>query len=195
MNSYYSRIAKCYDCSHQCGSHWKKLNAWELSFVFPHLKPSHRVLEVGCGSGILLKEVSPKVAIAIGIDSSLTMVELAKKKGCIAWIGDVEKELPIQREYEDLVYCFKVFPHLKEQRKALVEMARVLKPNGLLFFDFYNKCSLRWLTKKFSPTKTFTQYQNKKEVLALLPQNLSVIQIAEGGLAKSHIVIGVKKNA
>ncbi|WP_322411452.1 class I SAM-dependent methyltransferase [Microbacterium invictum] len=92
--------------------------------------PGTRVLDVGCGSGEFLPELTAVGARAIGIDSSPAMVALAVRHGQ-ARRADVAA-LPFADDTFDVVTAVTVL-HLTDDLAAAVrECARVLRPGGLL---------------------------------------------------------------
>lgn len=121
--------------------------AWELSGRAPELvaflaanPPSAEsaALDLGCGTGgdlILLAEAGYQ---AVGIDLSPTAVALAQKRclgsGARALVGDV-LSLPLPDSAFDLVTDRGCFHHLGpgDRERYAAEIARVLKPSGLVF--------------------------------------------------------------
>ena len=100
-----------------------------------------KVLDVGCGTGDLLlmldeKRRNKKAMLNLcGIDISRKMLEKAKKNlGSKAKVqyGDVEN-IPFKANYFDVVTSTEAFHHYEKAQKAISEMHRVLKKNGLLF--------------------------------------------------------------
>lgn len=103
------------------------------------LKRGWRILDVGCGTGILvpflLRSVGRKGAI-VGLDISRVMLGKAKEKGFPANVRFVEaraEQIPLRERAFDAAVCFSVFPHFERHPQALREIARVLKPGGALY--------------------------------------------------------------
>ena len=99
-----------------------------------------RVLEVGCGTGGAARALAagfPGVERVVGIDVSETMIAEARARteGSAApvefLLGDAH-ELPFPDESFDAAYSLRVFEIIGDPRRALSEMARVLRPGGRL---------------------------------------------------------------
>ena len=101
-----------------------------------------KVLDVGCGPGNLLVALSADVPeLLIGIDVDTTFLVFGRSK--IEELSRPSSEvptlirtalptLPFADETFDLVTCFLVMPHVPDDKAALVELTRVLKPGGTL---------------------------------------------------------------
>lgn len=91
-----------------------------------------KILDAGCGTGGLMKELS-KIGDAVGIDYSLEAIKYAKMRGVPAKLGSVET-IPLRDNQFDLVTCVDVIYHkqIKDDVRALKEIKRVLQPNGYL---------------------------------------------------------------
>jgi ubiquinone/menaquinone biosynthesis C-methylase UbiE len=108
---------------------------WELNKVTT-------ILDVGCGQGhwgLTLLPVLPPNCKLIGIDSEPKWVEVAKNKSKQYGFDkrtDYQMAkaelLPFDDNSFDMVTCQTVLIHVDDPIKALKEMKRVLKPNGLL---------------------------------------------------------------
>ncbi|MFQ5465101.1 MAG: class I SAM-dependent methyltransferase [Thermodesulfobacteriota bacterium] len=94
-----------------------------------------RLLDVGCGTGALLKTLSgayPGLRLA-GVDPTSEMLAVALKR----LEPDVRLEeawaekLPFRDDHFDVVVSCNIFHYIREPTAALHETARVLKPGGL----------------------------------------------------------------
>ncbi len=96
-----------------------------------------KLLDVGCGTGSLLKELSGsgKELNLYGIDLSPEMVNAArsklKDKKHIELYEGSAADLPFQSNYFDYVVCMNSLHHHANPNQSLVEMTRVLKPGGV----------------------------------------------------------------
>jgi SAM-dependent methyltransferase len=91
-----------------------------------------RVLEVGPGPGEVSERIQRELgARVVAVDVSERMVELARRRGVDARVGDVE-ELPFADDEFDLVVAAWVLFHLPDLDRGLAEIARVLRPGGRL---------------------------------------------------------------
>ena len=101
-----------------------------------------RVLEVGCGRGvgveILLKRLDAAEVVAFDFDPR--MVALARERTARfgdrarVFVGDAEhSELP-DASFEAVVE-FGILHHVPNWRGALAEIARVMKPDGMFYFE------------------------------------------------------------
>jgi ubiquinone/menaquinone biosynthesis C-methylase UbiE len=98
-----------------------------------------RVLDVGCGSGLLLQGVAtrwPEAVELVGVDPAPRMVERAR--GALAGHARVRVEqaaaerLPFPDGEFDLIVSALAFDHWRDQRRGLRECARVLDVGGRL---------------------------------------------------------------
>jgi ubiquinone/menaquinone biosynthesis C-methylase UbiE len=93
---------------------------------------AHRVLDVGCGTGILAariqRELSPE--IVYGCDPSEGMLEKARGRGAaVRWIQGTAERVPLDDGAVDAVVTTEAFQFF-DQPAALNEFHRVLEPGG-----------------------------------------------------------------
>jgi len=112
------------------------------------LKPTDRVLELGCGVGRIGLEIAPKVLHWEGADISANMLDVARKRlASQNNVGFTELRrsqlVGLDDASFDKAYCVAVFIHMDKEDFFLYlqELARVLKPGGVLFFDTWNLAS------------------------------------------------------
>ena len=101
-----------------------------------------RVLDVGCGPGNLLVALSddlPERLIGVDLDMNFLvfgrsqMEKLDRKPSEVPILIRASlPTLPFADETFDLVTCFLVMPHVPDDKAALIELTRLLKPGGTL---------------------------------------------------------------
>lgn len=92
-----------------------------------------RILDAGCGTGIMLSELLEQFPNSLGVDHSTVALNFCKKRGLSnIHRGDLEKKLPFKGSSFDVVTCLDVIEHLDHDDKAIKEFQRILKPGGEL---------------------------------------------------------------
>ena len=182
---YYDEFATWYERERHQGYH-AMIDDLELGLIEPHLEGAH-VLEVGCGTGLLLQRAAARAASAVGVDLSEGMLDKARQRGLEVVQGDATS-LPFEDERFDLVYSFKVLAHVQDIEAALREITRVTKPGGRMVLEFYNPWSLRYLAKRLGgPGKisqgtresaVFTRWDSAADLGRLLPPQVQVVDYA-----------------
>lgn len=90
------------------------------------------VVEVGCGTGAFLCQLRGlyPMAQASGIDASEAAVAVAIEKGRSVRVGSFES-LPVHDSSVDTLLALDVLEHCQDDRGALSECSRVLRPGGI----------------------------------------------------------------
>ncbi len=88
-------------------------------------------LDAGCGTGQNLRWLGPR---AVGVDRAMEALHLSRSRGVRVAGGELES-LPFASGVFDLVTSFDVLYHewVRDDRAAVAELVRVLRPGGLLF--------------------------------------------------------------
>lgn len=134
------------------------------------LSESGRILEVGCGNGELWQYVEPERLSEKEVwltDLSPGMVEDAeealsgREKACGAFRFLVEdgESLDFEKDTFDLAIANHVLFYVKDRKKALEEIRRVLKPGGWFFCSTYGKDHMKEITslvQEFDPRITLS---------------------------------------
>jgi ubiquinone/menaquinone biosynthesis C-methylase UbiE len=121
------------------------------------------LLEVGCGTGLLLERLAKTARTAQGIDLSPGMLEKAEARGLNVRQGSAT-ELPYPDGSFDVTCSFKVLAHVPCIERAIAEMVRVTRPSGVIIAEFYNPMSLRGLLKRLGPAGSISQKTKESEV-------------------------------
>ena len=138
---------------------------------------SARVLDVGCGTGELLRRLRAKYPSAplAGLDPVAEMLEVAKGK--LSGTEDLRigyaDNLPWPAATFDTVVSCNMFHYITHPVAALREMARVLRPGGTIVLtdwcDDYLACRVCNLYLRLT-NRAFYKTYRQKECLALLRQ-------------------------
>jgi ubiquinone/menaquinone biosynthesis C-methylase UbiE len=101
---------------------------------------SRRVLDVGCGTGILATRIGEdgQGARVLGCDLSMGMLRHAAARVRGAWVQGDALRLPLRDGALDAVVSTQAFHFLPDRRAALAEFHRVLRPGGLLVIAMLN---------------------------------------------------------
>ena len=97
------------------------------------LQPGDRLLDVGCGGGLLLRDAANSGAVVTGLDHSQEMVTLAGERapGAQVVLGDAQR-IPFGHAAFTAISMSVVFFFFADPVAVLRECARVLGPGGRL---------------------------------------------------------------
>ena len=111
-----------------------------------------KVLDVGCGGGLLCESLYDFGAIVTGIDAAGPGIEVAKihaqkNNKNIKYFEKTAEELNTEYiEYYDVVTCLEVLEHVPDPKSLVKKCVQLLKPGGLLFLSTINKNPRSWIT-------------------------------------------------
>jgi SAM-dependent methyltransferase len=110
------------------------------SYEFLGLAPGRRVLDVGCGTGLDVRALAPRVAPGgevVGVDSSASAVDTARRRSgelgqaCRYEVADAAR-LPFADGTFDATRCDRTLQHVPDPQAAVAEMTRVTAPGGVV---------------------------------------------------------------
>ncbi len=104
------------------------------------LRPGHKILEIGCGIGTVVAELTKQGYDATGTDISQVAIEHGRTKyGNVRLEVQPAEELPYADGTFDVVLSFDLFEHIARIDRHVSEVHRVLKPSGYYLFQTPNK--------------------------------------------------------
>lgn len=107
-----------------------------------------RLLDIGCGAGLLTNAAALKGHTVYGIDLSEKSLEVAKKYDSTQTVSYQVADalhLPYDNESFDVVCAMDILEHVEDPERLIQEASRVLKLNGLFFFHTFNRNFLSYL--------------------------------------------------
>lgn len=111
------------------------------AYLQPHLKPTYRILDVGCGTGSITIDLARHVpqGHVVGVDISSDSVAQAKSLAQARGVtnvefmqGDAHAMQALSDESFDVAHAHMVLLHLSDPVKALREMRRLVKDGGVV---------------------------------------------------------------
>ena len=106
------------------------------------LKPNDRILEIGCGIGSVVFELSGQGYDITGTDISGEAITYGLKKyGDIKLQVQPAEDLQFEDETFDVVLSFDLFEHIAQVDRHISEVYRVLRKDGFYLFQTPNKYS------------------------------------------------------
>jgi len=139
MKNNFDNFAKMYsDCLHELPEEYISL----IKNTF-YLNKLSRVVDIGCGSGLLTFPLSKISQNVLGIDISHNMIEIAKKhtgSDSITWIEKDIDHYKFANLYYDLIIAYESIHLFQNTEKLLRNCLAGLKHNGFLCMGwcFYN---------------------------------------------------------
>tara|TARA_Y100000310_G_C20671149_1_gene810370 strand:+ start:1356 stop:2138 length:783 start_codon:yes stop_codon:yes gene_type:complete len=105
-----------------------------------------KVLDIGCGAGIMVKDLLDRGFSVHASDFAPNMVEATKEitmnhQGEVSFSQEDIEGMSFNDNEFDYIVCAGVLEYLSKDDKALDEVARVLKPNGTAIITVPNKLS------------------------------------------------------
>lgn len=149
------------------------------------------VLDLGCAGGFMAEALAARGAIVTGIDPAAGAIAAARAHAAkaghdITYDVGVGEALPYPDAGFDAVVCVDVLEHVADLPRVLAEVARTLRPGGLLLFDTINR----------NPLARLATITVAEDILHLLPRGTHdpamFIKPAElrTGLANAGLVAG-----
>ena len=166
IKEYYDKLAKSYDKLYKN----KYMRVVEREIIKREIKDDDFVLDIGCGTGEQLKILNK----AIGLDISIEMAKIAKHKTNKPVVVANAEFLPFKnKSFDKAISFFGALNHCNLKR-ALREVNRVLKDDGVFIFTIANIYDIKWILKNI------LRGDFKKVKNALKKRKGTIIKIIDG---------------
>lgn len=124
-----------------------QINPLRLSYILKNTGGlfGKKVLDVGCGGGILSEAMATYSAEVTGLDMGASAIKVAQihalKSGvAVSYIQQtVEDHLSANPGYYDVVTCMEVLEHVPDPFSIVSSCARLVQPGGHVFFSTLNR--------------------------------------------------------
>ncbi len=122
------------------------LNPTRTAYIQRHTELANkRILDVGCGAGLLTETLHSKGADVTGIDASSEVISAAKQHASannlqINYLtSTIEDYLVDTKEKFDVITCMELIEHVPDPNKLIKDCASLLKPEGKIFLSTLNR--------------------------------------------------------
>lgn len=143
---------------------------WNRQFLSHLPENPQRILDNGCGTGDLLRELLPLCKMTIGSDISKAMLKAAGnligETGSIIWVVSPGESLPFADGIFDVI-CFRgALHHMADEILALKEAYRLLRNDGLLMLSEPNDDSLLLKLPRRIANKRIARFGNEHKAFS-----------------------------
>ncbi|MFP3014588.1 MAG: bifunctional 2-polyprenyl-6-hydroxyphenol methylase/3-demethylubiquinol 3-O-methyltransferase UbiG [Arsenophonus sp.] len=130
-----------------------RINPLRLNYIMQHSNGifGKKVLDIGCGAGILSESMAKEGAIVTGIDIASEIIEVAKLHSLENNIEiNYFKETPeihaekYPKTY-DIITCMEMLEHVPDPESVVKSCEKLVKPFGHVFFSTINRNKKSWL--------------------------------------------------
>jgi len=150
-----------------------------------------RILDVGCGAGILSEPLARLGANVVGLDASANNIRVAKLHAekdpvlgqRLVYVEGTAESLLIQRQQFDAVCALEVIEHVTDPKDFVRSLLHLAKPGGKVIFSTINRTSPSYLLAIVAAEKILGLMDNGTHDWNkfVTPEELSNLVVLEGG--------------
>ncbi|UDG80917.1 Ubiquinone biosynthesis O-methyltransferase [Candidatus Hartigia pinicola] len=130
-----------------------RINPLRLSYIMQRVDGlfSKKILDVGCGGGILSESMSREGAIVTGIDMGENLLTMARLRTLQSGIPvnyiqeTVEEHADKYSHTYDVITCMEMLEHVPSPQSVVHSCAKLVKPGGNVIFSTINRNMKAWL--------------------------------------------------
>ena len=122
------------------------VNPLRIGFIRDHaIISGKRIVDVGCGGGILTEGLARQGAVATGIDLSEELIDIADLHGLESGVSASYQKISAEAFAEqhpagfDHVTCMEMLEHVPDPAAIVTACAKLVKPGGYVFFSTLNR--------------------------------------------------------
>jgi len=124
-----------------------QINPLRRQFIIQHAQElfEQKVIDVGCGGGILAESLAKLGAKVTGIDMGKEPLNVAKLHALESGLSidyqqiTAEEQAQKNPEFYDVVTCMEMLEHVPDPASIIRSCAQMVKPGGYVFFSTLNK--------------------------------------------------------
>ncbi len=124
-----------------------QINPLRLNWIDERVSLSgKRVLDVGCGGGILAESMAKRGASVLGIDMGQAPLAVAQLHAQQQQVQDIEyRQIPVEQLAQeqphsfDVVTCMEMLEHVPDPASIIRACQQLVKPDGHVFFSTINR--------------------------------------------------------
>lgn len=126
---------------------------WVAERVRRRLGAGVKILDVGCGAGLLSEALASQGFDVLGLDAGADVIAAAKAHAqgqglSLAYRNGTAEELAAEGVKFPVVTALEIIEHVADPAAFLVSLASLLAPGGLLFLSTLNRTPASYLTAK-----------------------------------------------
>ena len=166
--------------------------AWQRrrSLLLAEARPGQRVLDLGCGAGRFVVALRDAGADPVGVELAEAALERARSNapGADLRLLDADGSLPLEHASVDLVWCSEVLEHVADTAYLLLEVRRVLRPDGrlLVTVPFHGRVkgaliALARFDAHFDPLGQHLRFYTRTSLAAALSSQFEEVRVRAWG--------------